>query len=417
MLFKLILLSQLYIIYGFTTIPTIRSTSYNPSIRNNKCLSKISMIDRKDILTKGLCTLSLPLINKINKVTAFTNDELNQINLYEKTAGSVCYINTEYKLPNNNFEKIPKGIGTGFVWDTKGHIITNFHVINNANNASVILKNKYGEDKEYKIKVTGADPDKDIAVIKINVQDSDNLELIPIKLGSNKDIKIGQNVFAIGNPFGQDFSFSMGIISGLHRKTTAPSGRKIPEMIQTDTSINPGNSGGPLIDTDGKLVGMCTSTMGIGVSSGVNFAVSIDTIKNSVTQIINYGSIKKAVLGISYLERRPSKSEAEESKLPYIKNGIIILDVPITSPCYSRGLLGIKNMPQKTLGDVIIGINDYIINESDDLLEALDHFKPNDKITLKILRGIEQIPLELDIILSEFNSKSFSSLENEFLEK
>ncbi len=412
MILKLLLISQLCLASAFNIIPKTIPLRTN----NNKAMSGICMIDRRDVVSKGIYALSIPLVTNLKSVNAFSKDEVNQIDLYEKTVHSVCYISTEYKniSKKNEIGKMPQGVGTGFVWDTNGHVVTNFHVINSVKNATVTLKDKNNEEKEYLVKVTGVDPDKDIAVLKIDVNQNDNIDLVPIELSSNKDIKIGQNVFALGNPFGQDFSFSMGIVSGLHRKNTAPSGRKITEMIQTDAAINPGNSGGPLIDTEGKLVGMSTSTMGMGVSSGVNFAISVDTIKNTVNEIINNnGVINKAVLGISYLERRPNKAEAADANIPYIEKGIIVLDVPVTSPAYAEGLLGIKNMPNNVLGDVIIGIDDYVINEATDLLEALDHYKPDDRIKLKILRGVEQIPVTLNVALGSFKSQPFSSLEYE----
>jgi S1-C subfamily serine protease len=408
-IFNLLLMTQLYIVSSFTnTFPTIKLRNN----KNNLCLNMMD-INRREMIS----LLSIPvLFNNIKLADALTKDEINQIELYDKTMPSVCYISTEYKNVSQKIEtssKIPQGVGTGYVWDTKGHIVTNFHVINNVNNATITLKNKNGIEKDYLVKLTGIDPDKDIAVLKIDVKDGDGIDLLPIPLGSNKDIKIGQNVFAIGNPFGQDFSFSMGIVSGLHRELTAPTGRKLQDMIQTDAAINPGNSGGPIIDTSGNLVGMSTSTMGMGVSSGVNFGVSVDTIKNSVSEIINNGIIKKAVLGISYLERRPTRSESEESNIPYVEKGVIVLDVPTTSSAYGVGLLGIKNVPKNTLGDVIIGIDNYEINDANDLLCVLDNYKPYDKIKLKVLRGNDAVPVTLDVILGSFNNNFFSQLEYE----
>ncbi len=382
--------------------------------------SSISMqMDRREMVTKSLLLANIPIINKV--ANAFTLDETNNINLFDKLTPSVCYISTEYKNIAEKLEvdtaNIPKGVGTGFVWDKEGHIVTNFHVINKVDKAFVTLTNKKGETKEYIAKLSGVDPDKDIAVIKLDVSSSDGMELLPIEVGTNKDIKIGQYAFAIGNPFGQDHSFSMGIVSGKNRELTAPSGRKIKDIIQTDAAINPGNSGGPLVDTTGKLIGMNTATMGMGVSSGVNFAVSVDMIKNTVQNILEFGSIQKAALGISYLERSPSRSEAKKAGIPYVEKGIIVLDVPPTSPAYSSGLIGVKktntSSTYSTLGDVIIGLENYTINKPVDLLNALDHFKPNDKIKLFTLRGEERKPQIIDVILGSFEITTFSGLETE----
>jgi len=393
-------------------------------------------MDRRSIVKNGLLIASSPLLTQFGyQANALTYDEEANIALFEKLAPSVCYISTEYKnlvdklntdKINIDKDNIPKGVGTGFVWDQEGHIVTNFHVINKADNALVKLVNKDGKEKEYTAKLTGVDPDKDIAVLKLDVLSTDGIPLVPIPLGNDKDIKIGQYAFAIGNPFGQDHSLSMGIISGKNREMTAPTGRKIKNVIQTDASVNPGNSGGPLIDSSGKLIAVNTATIGMGVSAGVSLAISIDTVKDTVSEIIKYGMVQRAVIGISYLERNPTRAEAAKSGMPYIEKGIIVLEVPETSPAYAAGLRGIKkksapnemkNTTNATntneLGDVIVGIENYTINKPSDLIEALDKFKPNDSIKLFVLRGQEQKGLIIDVVLASFALNTFSGIENE----
>jgi S1-C subfamily serine protease len=364
--------------------------------------------DRRDIIKKSLAIT--PLLSFSNFLAnAYTTDEINQIKLYDKTVKSVCYISTEYNNINSTLN-IPKGVGTGFIWDKEGHIVTNFHVLNKVDKAVVYLNSNNGTEIEYDIKLTGVDPDKDIAVIKIDTKKLNNTDLIPISLGKNEDIKIGQYAFAIGNPFGQSYSLSMGVISGKHRELTSPTGRKIKDIIQTDAAINPGNSGGVLIDTNYNLIGMNTATIGIGTSSGVNLAISIDTIKKIVPEIIKNGNIKRAVLGIEFLERSPSILESKNMNIPYVNKGVIVKNVPENSPCYKAGLTGTKN---NKLGDVIIGIDNYEINNSKDLLDVLDNYKPNDKIKLKVLRNNLKIQLILDITLSSFQVYNFSRIEYE----
>ena len=409
-----------------------------PKLRNhvskyqqNICMS----MERRNMLLKSLLIFNIPFLNKIAS-NAFTVDEENHIKLYETVAPSACYISTEYNDIANklsiNTTNIPKGVGTGFVWDKQGHIVTNFHVINKVDKAQVTLTNKYGISKDYIAKLTGVDPDKDIAVIKVDLNQSENMDLLPISLSQNKDIKIGQYSFAIGNPFGQDNTFTMGIISAKNRELTSPTGRKIKQVIQTDTPINPGNSGGPLINSEGQLIGMNTATMGMGVSSGVNFAISVDMVKDTVEQIIQYGTVQKAILGISYLERSPSIEESKKSGIPYIEKGVVVLNVPETSPAYIAGLRGIKkssntkewksnkfsnldssNITQNILGDVIIGMNDLKIENANDLLNALDTFKPGQIVNLHILRGNELLPLTLSLKLGSFRTSTFSGLQNE----
>jgi S1-C subfamily serine protease len=417
-----------FILIGTLFNPILSYTVYPVcGIRNSPAITKLNMnINRRDAIFKSLAYVaSTCIITKPYSSEAFTMDEEQHIKLFEKINQSVCYISTTYNqiadkldVKSNN---IPKGVGTGFIWDLEGHIVTNFHVINKVDSATVTLTNKNGDTQEYVAKLTGVDPDKDIAVLKIDVKKTDNMELKPLEFVHYKDIKIGQYSFAIGNPFGLDHSISMGIISGKNRQITAPSGRKIKQIIQTDASINPGNSGGPLIDTDGKLIGMNTATMGMGVSAGVGFAISIDLIKKSVDDIIKNGYVQRAVLGISYLDRLPSKEEANKSGMPFIEYGVIISDVPKSSPAYSVGLIGIKNIPSNInatnnsviLGDVIVGLDKYKIADANDLMDSLDNYKPNDVIRLFTLRGTTKTPYIFDIKLTSFKMITFSGLENE----
>jgi S1-C subfamily serine protease len=354
-------------------------------------------VNRRHLLQTTFSIIPATVLLRGNSVIAFTQQESEHIKLYEKVVPSVCYIETEYEKPTKKpHQQASKGIGTGFVWDTQGHIVTNFHVISKVERAIVRLANNNGEIVEYIPKLTGTDPDKDIAVLKIDVKST--VDLRPIALNSNDAVKIGQYAFAIGNPFGQELSFSMGIISGKFRELNAPSGRKIKDVIQTDADVNPGNSGGPLLDSDGKLIGMNTATMGMGVSSGVNFALSVDMIKNTVMQIIQNGTIYRAALGISYLDQ--SASEAKNDGLPFIQKGVIVLNVPKSSPSYASGLQG---------ADVIVGIDDYDISKPIDLLDTLEHYKPGNKIKLHILRN-NITPKTLDVTLG-----SFSNLQRELL--
>lgn len=362
-------------------------------------IQMIDNIDRRDILKKAVVSYSfLSAMQKMKPADAYNLDEISQIALYEKAVPSVCYISTEYKniaskFPALNASKsLPKGVGTGFVWDNEGHIVTNFHVINKVDNAII----NFGDKQEYVAKLTGADPDRDIAVLKIS-----NKTLPPMPRASNKDIRTGQYAFAIGNPFGQEFTFTTGVVSGMHREITAPSGRKIRDIIQTDAAINPGNSGGPLLDSSGKLIGMNTATYGMGVSSGVNFAVSVDTIKETVKELIVYGFVQRAVLGISFLDK-PSNSTLSNS------TGITVLEVPITSPCYKAGLQA---------GDIITAMDKNKIAVGNDLLRTLETYKPGDKVKLHILRGNEKVPLSVDVVLGSFKVKTYSGLEYEELPK
>jgi len=370
---------------------------------SSRIILKSSMINRTDF-SRVFIGYFIGL--RLYEITNLKSDENKQIDIFKKTSKSVCFISTEYsKLATNlnmDRDNLPKGVGTGFLWDNKGHIVTNFHVINKVDNATVILNNH-----TYNAKITGIEPEKDIAVLKIDLNETSS-SINPITIGSIDDVIIGQYSYAIGNPFGQDNTFTMGIISGLNREITSPTGRKIKGIIQTDTAINPGNSGGPLINSNGKVIGMNTASFGSGTSAGVNFAIPINIIEKVVNEIIEKGGVQKAIIGISYLDRLPSAFESKQMGIDEIKRGVIVLSVPSNS---STGLRGIKRVGDKKviLGDIIIGIDNYDINNAQDLLNTLERYKPDDKVQLKILREGKVIIKEISLIT--YKTKTYTNME------
>ncbi len=370
---------------------------------SSRIIMKSSMINRTDF-SRVFIGYFIGL--RLYEITNLKSDENKQIDIFKKTSKSVCFISTEYsKLASNlnmDIDNLPKGVGTGFLWDKKGHIVTNFHVINKVDNAMVILNNH-----TYNAKITGIEPEKDIAVLKIDLNETSS-SINPITIGSIDDVIIGQYSYAIGNPFGQDNTFTMGIISGLNREITSPTGRKITGIIQTDTAINPGNSGGPLINSNGEVIGMNTASFGSGTSAGVNFAIPINIIKKVVNEIIEKGGVQKAIIGISYLDRLPSAFESKQMGINEIKKGVIVLSVPSNS---STGLRGIKRVGDKKviLGDIIIGIDNYDINNAEELLNTLEKYKPYDKVQLKILRDGKEIIKEISLIT--YKTKTYTNME------
>lgn len=377
----------------------------HPSLYRSRASSKIIMrsglVNRTDF-SRVFIGYFIGL--RLYEITNLKSDEKKQIDIFKKTSKSVCFISTEYsKIASNlnlDADNLPKGVGTGFLWDNKGHIVTNFHVINKVDNAMVILNNH-----TYNAKITGIEPEKDIAVLKINLNET---VVNPITIGSIDDVIIGQYSYAIGNPFGQDNTFTMGIISGLNREITSPTGRKIKGIIQTDTAINPGNSGGPLINSKGEIIGMNTASFGSGTSAGVNFAIPINIIKDVVNQIIEKGGVQKAIIGISYLDRLPSPFESKQMGISEIKKGVIVLSVPSNS---STGLRGIKRIGDKKviIGDIIIGIDNYEINNAQDLLNTLEKYKPDDKVQLRIIRDGMEITKEISLIT--YKTKTYTNME------
>jgi S1-C subfamily serine protease len=227
-------------------------------------------------------------------------DEVNTINIFKQGVKSTVNVsNVKYARTSwfsSNVSEIPFGVGSGFVWDNKGHIVTNYHVIMEGDS---FLVSFHGDKKQYKAELVGAEPKQDIAVIKLKEMPKN---LAPLKVGSSHDLMVGQKTLAIGNPFGLDHTITQGIVSALDRKIPGIGDVTIHGMIQTDSSINPGNSGGPLLDSTGELIGMNTIIYSkSGSSSGVGFAVPVDSIKRIVPQLIKHGKVIRPGLGVGIL--------------------------------------------------------------------------------------------------------------------
>jgi S1-C subfamily serine protease len=416
------------LLMGLIIIQTITCYIPNNSILNMKIegiISRLPLTKRRDMIFYSVALKTLnskkanaeqSIIDKVSAKDIMKYIEEEQANIFEKSISSVCYISTEYSsmadIYNLNEDDVPKGVGTGFIWDKKGHIITNFHVINNVDKALVTITDNNSNKKTYVAKLTGVDPDTDLAILKIDAIEN---ELQVINYNDNVKTRIGQFAFVIGNPFGQDHTFTAGIISAINREITAPSGKKIYGIIQTDAAINPGNSGGPLLNSNGELIGINTASLGLGVSAGIGFAIPISSAIKSINDIIDTGYVQKAIIGISYMERNPSIVESEKSGIPIITKGILILDVPYNSPAYFAGLKGIER-DQKTkritqIGDIILAINNTPINNPDDLDRILKKFKPGDKIIIKHTRINKEYKTELT--LGNYKETTFTLLENE----
>ena len=409
-------LFKLFLVYQLCSF--VNSYSFNNIINYNIQSNKNTKCDyntiRRNVLYTGLGLSLLPKNAYAKNLLNYMEEK--QKELYDTTVPSVCYISTEYTSMGEKFNidnnDLPKGVGTGFVWDNNGHIITNFHVINKVDNAIVTITKKNLEKVSYKAKLSGIDPDNDLAVLKI---DAPKIDLTLINYNPNVKINVGEFAFAIGNPFGQDHTLTTGIISGINRELSAPTGRKIYNVIQTDAAINPGNSGGPLLNSNGELLGINTASLGMGVSAGIGFTIPINTAVKSIKDIIETGYVQKPILGITYMERNPTESESLKSGLPIIKKGLLILEVPNDSPAIEAGLRGIKknNETQKIelVGDIIVGIDNYEINSPTDLYAILRKYKPGDKIKLKYLRDDKEYIT--DLVLGNYKGTTFTKLENE----
>lgn len=315
---------------------------------------------------------------EIAPLTVLTNSEEATIKLFESSAPSVCFITTSTLREdfwNRNVMEIPSGTGSGFIWDKDGHIITNFHVIQNASKIRVTLADRSVFDAE----VVGHEANKDLAVLKIKAP-ADKLKPIPV--GQSSNLKVGQSVYAIGNPFGLDQTLTTGVISALGREITSLTGRPIRDVIQTDAAINPGNSGGPLLDSSGRLIGVNTMIYSpSGASAGIGFSIPVDEVNWVVSDLIQYGELKRPVMGIQLLPEQYASNWGVE--------GVMVYGVEPDSPADKAGLKGVSRNKFGEIehGDIITGINSKEIKNSNDLFLALEKHNPGDKVEVSYKRG------------------------------
>jgi len=302
-------------------------------------------------------------------------DETHTIQIFERAAPSVVFIVNSAlsrRLFSRNVYEVPQGAGSGFVWNEEGYIVTNFHVVYNADSLTVVL----ADQTEHEARVVGVDPDHDLAVVQIQLAKE---KLSPITVGSSHDLKVGQKVLAIGNPFGLDHTLTTGVVSALHRSIESMTKRTIENVIQTDAAINPGNSGGPLLDSGGRLIGINTMIVSpSGAFSGIGFAVPVDTINDIVPQLIQHGKVIRAGIGVSVLP----DSLARRS----VRQGVIIGKVVPGGAADRSGLRGTTQGRSGQLGDVIIALDGEPVDTGDDLLRLLGRHKAGEQVRLEILR-------------------------------
>lgn len=324
------------------------------------------------ILFSLFCTHSL-------SATDLMPVETKTIEIYRTALPSTVNIQN-IRLARNMFYgevEVPQGAGSGWVYDTLGHIVTNYHVVQGGSSFVVTFHN---DPKQYKAKIVGVAPDKDIAVLKLEERPS---KLTPISVGSSKDLLVGQYAFAIGSPFGLDYTLTTGVISALGRKIDGIGGVKINDMIQTDAAINMGNSGGPLIDSNGRLIGMNTVIFSTsGSSAGLGFAVPVDTIKVIVPQIVQHGKVIRPALGIGIVPDSMKRRIIGEDK------GIIVSYVDEKGSARRAGIRGMTQdqLGRTYLGDIILSVNGQAVNNLDDIYQVLDKYKIGEEVTVKFRR-------------------------------
>jgi len=325
----------------------------------------------------------------VDSVIYLTNSEQATIDLFENVAPSVCYITTlsqQRDYWSRDVTEIPSGSGSGFIWDNQGHIITNFHVIQNGSKLKVTLSDRSSWDAE----VVGYEPNKDLAVLRIKAPEE---KLKPIPVGQSSTLKVGQSVYAIGNPFGLDQSLTTGVISALGREITSIGGRPIRDVIQTDAAINPGNSGGPLLDSRGRLIGVNTMIYSTsGASAGIGFSIPVDEVNWVVADLITYGEVRRPILGVELLPPQYAQNWGVE--------GAMIMGL---SPGKGAEKAGLKALKQTSSGEIIFGdiireVDGKKVQNNNDLFLILEKYKAGDKVKVTYVR--DKDTRSVDVILS-----------------
>ncbi|MDI9819472.1 MULTISPECIES: S1C family serine protease [unclassified Legionella] len=328
-----------------------------------------------------LCCLSLTFPSYGTTLDELLPNERNTVEIFQKFSPQVVYVHRLATVLNHSYERmqVAAGAGSGIIWDAEGHIVTNFHVVNGADNLTVSIGKL-----TVPAKVIGTEPRKDIAVLAI--KSPKILEQLksftPFELARTNELLVGQKTIAIGNPFGLDHSLTTGVISALGRQVPGAGGVTIRDMIQTDASINPGNSGGPLLDSKGRLIGLNTAIYSnSGSSAGIGFAVPADDVARIVPQLIKNGRVVLSGIGVQLVEPHIAKRLG-------INKGLLVADVLPHTPAAQAGLRGTlrDSWGRIRLGDIIIALNGHPVKNYDQFYNLLVDIKVGEQITLTTLR-------------------------------
>lgn len=315
--------------------------------------------------------------------------ERNVIDVFKAAAPATVFVTQKRMVRDWSMRalEVPAGTGTGFLWDTAGHVVTNYHVVDSGRaqgRYSVTLHSQ----KTYDAELLGGDPNKDIAVLRL-INCDEPLTPLPV-LPAEEKLEVGQTTIAIGNPFGLDHTLTTGVVSALGREVQGYGGVTIRDMIQTDASINPGNSGGPLLDSGGYLIGMNTMIFSkTGSSAGIGFAVPVSAVRRVVPQVIQTGRVQVPGIGIEPL---PDHYAARAGIA-----GVVVTRVFPGSPAQLAGIRGLQQdrRGEILLGDIIVGIEDLKVDDFDDLYNAFDRFKVGDEVAVKLIREGRAVAVKL----------------------
>jgi S1-C subfamily serine protease len=332
-------------------------------------------------------------LTEAHAAPAYDAEEQNNIAVYKKALPSVVNITSKSMTFNFFYGQVPQeGQGSGFILDKAGHVLTNFHVIADANRIEVMTSDKH----HYKATIVGSDKSHDLALLQINAP---NLQ--PVTLSDSSDLVVGQKVYAIGNPFGLSGTMTRGIISSI-RSIRGPEGAPIEDAIQTDAAINPGNSGGPLLNSRGEVIGINTliASNGAEQSSGIGFAIPVNTAKAVLGDLTKYGRVRRPSLGIVSLAISPDL--ANQMGLP-AESGVLVQKVVPGGAAERSGLRGgnqqayLGNMAIVLGGDLIVAIDGMQITDPADITTVLDKHQPGDAVSVTVYRGQRKMTVKLTL--------------------
>lgn len=342
----------------------------------------------------GLLSISTFCTASAANLSKLLPDERNTIEVFQKVSPHVVYVHRlkTYLDTRMNAYHIPAGTGSGIIWNDEGYVVTNYHVVRGA----VKLAVGFGKGQAVAAKVIGVAPRKDIAVLKIDNSKAKAFfkRINGLPLADSSQLLVGQKTIAIGNPFGLDRTLTTGVISALGREVPGVSGVSIADMIQTDASINPGNSGGPLLDSQGRLIGMNTAIFSrSGASAGIGFAVPVNDIKRVVEQILQHGRVVLAGIGVQRIEDSIARQLG-------VAKGVLIGRVLPQTPAAKAGLRPTYRDARGRihLGDIIIGIDGKPVKDYDDLYHYLSKIEPGKRIQLEVVTGRSKRILPMNTI-------------------
>lgn len=377
---------------GFSglSVTELRRLLQDRDLDYRDCIEKAELVGRlENAMSAGIMAKSLP-----EHDTGLLPEEDRTVSLFQKSSPSVVYIQTTQQVMESPFSmralEVPQGTGSGFIWDDKGHVVTNYHVVESAirRGGGVKITLEGHDAGVLNADLVGAEPSKDLAVLRIKTPTGYTLS--PIKVGSSSELLVGQKVLAIGNPFGLDHTLTVGVVSALGREVKGAGGRPLKGCVQTDAAINPGNSGGPLLDSQGRLIGVNTAILSAsGASAGIGFAIPVDTVRRIVNQIIRYGRVVRPSLGIHVGDDQMVNQVSTLRNLQI--QGIMVVEVfpgsPAGAPIKGRPLRGLVRQRDGSLalGDVITAVNSTKVSKTEDLLCTIEECEVGSTVELTVV--------------------------------